>query len=178
MWITVYGKGCLLKCTLRPLLCASVEPHYAAGNLTHPQDQYFFFFFFFRPWWICCIFSGHSRETPCLIKWWLTDFLELIQPGGTSTVVLLKLYEHKDLQWCFQTIRDSGSFDPPTVQESPGALWDCWRMISAFSWRCFTRSCHMWTVEEEDQLSTTQESCRGSKTACKRSGMWYRFEAC
>lgn len=64
---------------------------------------------------------GHSGEPLCLIKWWHTDFQELRQPGGISTVMLFTLYEHKDnLLHCFQMIRDSGDFDPVTVREAGG----------------------------------------------------------
>ncbi|KAK0141810.1 hypothetical protein N1851_020519 [Merluccius polli] len=42
------------------------------------------------------------------------------QQGGVSTVVLSTVHEHKDLLRCFQTVRDSGNYDPPTVREARG----------------------------------------------------------
>ncbi|XP_051233811.1 zinc finger MYM-type protein 1-like [Dicentrarchus labrax] len=57
------------------------------------------------------------------------------------------VYKHKDdLLTCFQTIRDSGNFDPPDCQRGWGLCEECSKTrLSIFSWHCSTRSCQMWT---------------------------------
>lgn len=79
------------------------------------------------------------------------------------------VYERKDdLLLCFQTIRDSGDFDPQTEEDLSLKM-----KIFAFSWHCLTRSCHTWTCcttrcrRGTLTLSTSQESSKSSPTVCK-----------
>lgn len=127
--------------------------------------------------------------------YWMDDFI-FIQANcitwgsyGTQTSWnfnnMVKL-PHMLLILCMSTAMISNCLSRPS--ETPetsifklsvtlGALPVCWKMrISAFSWQCFKRSCHVWTCCSTRcrrgilPLSTSRESSRGSPTACKWPG--------
>jgi len=81
--------------------------------------------------------------------------------------VLLKLYEHNDdLQLCFQTIRDSGNFDPPTVREAGGFV----RMLEDEDF-CFFLALFHKIMPHVDYLT----SCRRRTSTVCNTGIIQRF---